>query len=228
MDSETNSQTASQMTEEKAQSLLVEYAEGSLPSDLHQAVEEQLQRSEELQAEYEAITNLQSMAINWHEEQPPAWKIPEIEHTNPMTEWLDGFRNWFPTFASATALVLVSVMYFDDSAESGQLPQSQVASGAYESLPELPQAQQAAFVDSVLETSREQRQEEFSALLEYITAEMNRRSIETEESMRFILSSQIEGQKELDQLYQQIERLALENKRENAAKPGEDALPEGL
>ena len=214
----------SEMNSKEAQSLLVEYAEGTLSADDHRAVEEHLQRSEELQAEYEAITSLQSMAINWHDEQPPAWKIPEIEQNNPIGDWLDSFRNWFPTFASATALVLVSVMYFDESAETGQLPQNQMASGTYDSLPELPQAQQAAFVDSVLETSREQRQEEFSALLEYITAEMNRRSIETEESMRFILSSQIEGQKELDQLYQQIERLA----QEPAAKQGEDAASEGL
>ena len=214
----------SEMNSKEAQSLLVEYAEGTLPADKHRAVEEHLQLSGELQAEYEAITSLQSMAINWHDEQPPAWKIPEIDQTNPITDWLDSFRNWFPTFASATALVLVSVMYFNESTETGQLPQNQMASGNYDSLPELPQAQQAAFVDSVLETSREQRQEEFSALLEYITAEMNRRSIETEESMRFILSSQIEGQKELDQLYQQIERLA----QDTAANQGESATPEGL
>ena len=208
----------------EAHSLLVEYAEGTLPADLHQAVEEELHRCADCQAEYETITSLQSMAINWHDEQPAAWKIPEIEQSNSVTDWLDGFRNWFPTFASATALVLVSVMYFGDDSTSGELPQSQVASGGYDTLPELPQAQQAAFVDSVLETSREQRQEEFSALLEYITAEMNRRSIETEESMRFILSSQIEGQKELDQLYQQIERLA----QENADNQSAANAPEGL
>ena len=219
---------ASEINFKEAQALLVEYAEGTLPADVRLAVEEHLQNSAELQADYESITSLQSMAINWHDEQPPAWQIPEIDQPNPITEWLDGFRNWFPTFASATALVLVSVMYLDDSAETGQLPQNLTSSGTYESLPQLPQAQQAAFVDSVLETSREQRQEEFSALLEYITAEMNRRSIETEESMRFILSSQIEGQKELDQLYQQIERLAQENAEKNAAKQGEYASPEGL
>ena len=208
---------------EEANSQLVEYAEGALTATVHQAVEDHLHGCEPCQSDSSAITSLQSMAINWHDEQPPAWQLPEIDHTNPITEWLDGFRNWFPTFASATALVLVSVMYFAESGETTQLPQNQVASG-YDTLPELPQAQQAAFVDSVLETSREQRQEEFSALLEYITAEMNRRSIETEESMRFILSSQIEGQKELDQLYQQIERLA----QENAAKQSEGAAPEGL
>lgn len=216
---------------EEANSQLVDYAEGALSASAHEAVETHLHGCATCQSDYSAITSLQSMAINWHDEQPPAWKIPEIERpaSEWMDEWLDGFRNWFPTFASATALVLVSVMYFDDSGQdSAQLPHNQVATG-YEALPELPQAQQAAFVDSVLETSREQRQEEFSALLEYITAEMNRRSIETEESMRFILSSQIEGQKELDQLYQQIERLAQENTTNNGASTtGASAAPEGL
>ncbi len=192
---------------EEANSQLVEYAEGALPPVEHTAVEKHLHACVTCQSDYATITDLQSMSINWDDEQPPAWQIPELQHENPATDWLNGFRNWFPTFASATALVFVSVMYLTSSDTNGTLPSGQQVADLG-TLPELPQAQQAAFVDTVLQTSREQRQEEFSALLEYITAEMNRRSIETEDSMRFILSSQIEGQKELDQLYQQIENLA--------------------
>ena len=101
---------------------------------------------------------------------------------------------------------------------------------SFETLPELPQAQKAAVVDSVLESSREQRQEEMNALLKHLTAEMNRRSIETGESMRFLISSQIQGQQEMDELYQRLEALLAEGERQPAteATTNNDNLPRVL
>ena len=65
-------------------------------------------------------------------------------------------------------------------------------------------------VKSVMDGSRKQRQEELQALLKMLKAEMDRRSIETEESLRFVITNQLHGQEELDELYKQVEGLMQE------------------
>ncbi|MEQ8691017.1 MAG: hypothetical protein RIC89_09325, partial [Pseudomonadales bacterium] len=110
--------------------------------------------------------------------------------------------------------------------QSGFVANQQVAD--YSELPQLPQATQAAFNDA-LETNREQRKQELQTLLGILTAEMNRRSIETEESLRFLVSSQLQGQQELDQLYQQVEKLIDEPQGgAQPGNPGYDQLFEGV
>ncbi len=168
------------------------------------------------------------MANNWHDEIPPAWEIPKLDRPSYLEQFADSFRQWFPTFASATALVLVTVMYTQGGAttEGGFVASQPVAS--YENLPALPQATQAAF-DNALETNREQRKQELQSLLGILTAEMNRRSIETEESLRFLVSSQMQGQQELDQLYQQVEALLSEpQSNSQTTEPNIDQLFEGV
>jgi len=184
---------------EQTNSLLVEYADATLDAATHDQVEQHLEHCPRCQEDYAVITAWQAMASNWHEELPPAWRVPRIQGSNV---W-EGLRTWFPTLASATALVLVTVMYLQQPATRGTLPTAQPAD--FETLPALPQASQAAVVDRVLESSREQRQQELTALLKIITAEMNRRSVETEESLRYVISTQLQGQKELDELYRQVE-----------------------
>ncbi len=190
---------------EEVSELLIEYAEGTLPPDVAAQVEAALPGCDQCQEDLAAIMEFRTMASSWHDEVPPAWKIPEVSNQSAgIGDFLEGFRQWFPTFASATALVLVAVLYAQTPAQTGQLPSGQMTD--YESLPQLPTATQAAF-DSALETNREQRKQELTTLLEMLTAEMNRRSLETEESMRFLISSQIEEQRELDQLYRQVDAL---------------------
>ena len=100
------------------------------------------------------------------------------------------------------------------------LPSNSSSGADYANLPELPQATQAAF-DTALENNREQRKQELQSLLEILTAEMNRRSIETEESLRFLVSSQVEGQRELDLLYKQLEQLLTEQDSEPGGNAGQ-------
>ena len=112
-------------------------------------------------------------------------------------------------------------------ATSGFVTNQQVAD--YSDLPQLPQATQAAF-NNALESNRAQRQQELKSLLEILTAEMNRRSIETEESMRFLVTSQVQGQQELDLLYNQVEKLLSEQQQgsSQSSEPGFDQLFEGV
>ena len=193
---------------EQANTLLVEFAEGSLAANSATEIEQHLEQCTTCQADYAAIADWRTMANNWHDEVPPAWSVPALDRPGFFDQLTDHFRLWFPTLASATALVLVTVMYMNQPTATGTLPTNQVASN-YESLPQLPQATQAAF-DNALQNDREQRKKELSSLLEILTAEMNRRSIETEESLRYVVTSQVEGQRELDDLYKQVENLLRE------------------
>lgn len=205
------------MRSEEARQLLMEYAEGTLPPAEHAQVEAAINADPQLQSDLSAIGELRMMANNWHDEVPRAWSIPTLDRPSHLEQFANGFRQWFPTFASSAALVLVAVMYFEPPTQTGNgLPAQQMTD--YSSLPELPQATQAAF-DSALESNRQQRQQELQSLLEILTAEMNRRSIETEESMRYLVTSQIEGQQELDSLYKQLqELLAAENELVNGTE----------
>ena len=184
---------------------LIDYAEGGLSASVRNQVETHMNACTVCQNDFAAMNEWRTMAANWHDEVPPAWQIPALDRPSRLENFAASFRQWFPTIASATALVLVTVLYVQaPGVNSGTLPTNQAAD--YESLPQLPTATQAAF-DSALADNRQQRQQELSRVLELLTAEMNRRSLETEESLRFIISSQIEERKELDQLYQQLEAL---------------------
>ena len=198
---------------EHANAKLVEYAEQELPGATHAAVEQHLSTCATCQADYAAIAQWRTMASTWHDEMVPDWQPARM----PRRDWLEIFRQWFPTAASTAALAMVTLLFINTPVTNGVLPTGQGTTANYENLPVLPQAQQAAMVQSVMEGSREQRQDELQALLKILKAEMDRRSIETEESLRFVISHQLQGQEELDELYRQVEALMLNP--EQAASP---------
>ena len=213
---------------DQANAQLVEYASDELAPSLNLEIEQHVAGCDTCQADLSAITAMQRMANNWHDEAPPAWTPQAIPNQRPgLGDLLDNFRLWFPTFASATALVLVAVLFVQQGGvpDNGTLPSNSTASTNYQDLPQLPQgaeATQAALVQSVLKSSEEQRAEELQALLKVLKAEMDKRSIATEESLRYIISHQIQGQKELDELYRQVEELMTE---ETAVVPDIEGQP---
>jgi putative zinc finger protein len=188
---------------EHANPLLIEYATGELPAEEQQRVAAHLTDCAACQAEYAAVEHWQSMANNWQDEVVPQWHPAPM----PKKDWYENFRVWFPTAASTAALAMATLMYVQLPQTTGALPNPVNTPANYEHLPPLPQATQAAMVERVMEGSREQRAEELQALLKILKAEMDRRSIETEESLRFVITSQLQGQQELDALYKQVEDL---------------------
>ena len=146
------------------------------------------------------IDHWNNQAELWHDENVPAWKAPKIE---TESFWL-GLRQWFPTFASAAALAMVAILYIQQPNEAGVLPTQSDVSAQYSDLPPLPKATQAAMVETMLQSSRDERQQELQALLAVIKGEMDRRSTETEDSLRYVISHQLQGQKQLQSLYQQV------------------------
>ena len=188
---------------EQANPLLVEYGSGELSAQVALEVEQHLAHCTDCQQEFTAISNIANLAREWHDEVPAAWHPPQIEGR----DWRESFRQWFPSFASAAALAMVGLLYIQMPGTNGTLPTGSTPAGDYQTLPELPKATQAAMVEQVMENSREQRQEELQALLKILKAEMDRRSIETEESLRYVITHQIQGQQELDELYSQVDAM---------------------
>ena len=188
---------------EHANPLLIDYAQKSLNDSLAVEIETHLETCTACQSDYEAINMLSNMAENWHDEAVPHWQPVPITNHN----WLDNFRLWFPTAASTAALAVATMIFVQMPQNNGTLPASSQPAGNYQALPELPQATQAAMVERVMEGSREQRQEELQILLQYLKAEMDRRTIETEDSLRFVITNQLQGQQELDELYRQVKDL---------------------
>lgn len=212
---------------EHANPLLIDYAQKSLNDSLSVEVETHLESCADCQSDFEAINMLSTMAENWHDETVPAWQpTPVVSNHN----WLDNFRLWFPTAASTAALAVATMIFVQTPENIGVLPASSQPLSSYQELPELPQATQAAMVERVMEGSREQRQEELQVLLQYLKAEMDRRTIETEDSLRFVITNQLQGQQELDELYQQVKELVTTADRQPAATSdtGSDAAEQGV
>jgi len=192
---------------EQANPQLIEYAEGELPAAVTAEVEAHLNTCATCQADFAAISQWRGMAGNWHDEVVPNWKPAPVTGSGGR-DLFENLRMWFPTATSTAALAMATLIFVQMPPQNGGvLPTQQPAAASYESLPPLPQATQAAMVQSVMEGSREQRAEELQALLKILKAEMDRRSIETEESLRFIISNQLQGQEELDELYKQVEAM---------------------
>lgn len=188
---------------EHANPQLIEFADRELSSDIQLQVEQHLGSCDVCQADYAAITQWRTMASTWHDEIVPAWQPVRL----PGRDLFENFRLWFPTAASTAALAMATLLFVQISKTDGVLPTNQQLPVDFRTLPELPQAQQAAMVEKVMEGSREQRQDELQALLKILKAEMDRRSIETEESLRYVISHQLQGQEEMDELYRQVEAL---------------------
>ena len=67
---------------------------------------------------------------------------------------------------------------------------------------------QEILLQSVLDSNRTQRQQDLEALARLLKGEMDRRSLETEESLRYVIAHQIQSQQELDDLYQRVQMIS--------------------
>jgi hypothetical protein len=207
---------------EHANPQLVDFAAQELSSAIHAEVEQHLVSCETCQSDYAAIVEWRTMASNWHDEVVPDWKPMAV----PGRDLFENFRQWFPTAISTAALAMATLIFVQTpQTDLGTLPTSQPQAVNFEALPPLPQAQQAAMVQSVMEGSREQRQGELQALLKILKAEMDRRSIETEESLRYVISHQLQGQEEMDELYRQVETIMLNPDQASELGKGQTIAP---
>ena len=59
-------------------------------------------------------------------------------------------------------------------------------------------------LQAVMEAAREQREEELTALAVFLKAEMDRRSLETDENLRYLITDQVRDRRRLEDLFQRV------------------------
>lgn len=153
-----------------------------------------LESCPECLAMHRDVTDMQARARVWHEVAPPPWHAgpgaqPGAAAAQPAG-WLPVFQQWFPVLASTAALVLaVSIHWQQAPAGAQPAPLEVTSDGTLAS---------EVTADQLLALSRRERQQELEALTALLKAEMDRRSLETEESLKYVISHQIQSQRELD------------------------------
>jgi len=154
-----------------------------------------LEGCEECRALCDDIRAMQSQARVWHDVNPPPWTADVRswhEAGRPRSAgspWLGLLQQWFPVVASTAALLLALGIYLDEPAPR-DTPVGEVAT--------VPQVRNPAATEALLAASRRERRQEMEALTALLKAEMDRRSLETEESLKYIISHQIQSQRELE------------------------------
>jgi hypothetical protein len=139
------------------------------------------------------LKGLEAQARVWHELSPPPWNpTPGAWHRDPRTAtgtadgWAQWLQQWLPLTASLAALLLAAGLYW----RGGPVPAESAA-------PDVVVASEPP-VQALLANSRQEREQELEALTVLLKAEMDRRSLETEESLKYIISHQIQSQRQLD------------------------------
>jgi hypothetical protein len=194
---------------DEARSLLFEYVDDLLSDPVRARTGDHLDGCPGCLADYQSIRDLQLQARVWHDVTPPSWQPPRIARPFP----LGSINQWFPMLASAAALLIVVIMYFSPPAATSLGAAQPAISGVTPSLPVpgpragMPVAYSDPTIDALFSTNRSERQQELQALVQLMRAEMDRRNEETEASIRYVISHQIQGQREIDDLYQYIQKI---------------------
>ena len=180
---------------EQAETLLFDYVDDRLNDDMRMRIGDHLEVCKRCRTLHQGILDMQAQARVWHDVAPPQWRLPRV----PSRLDLSGFGQWFPSLASAVALILVIALYVQ------QPGQPAVA------IPAANMAQTTSLspvFDDLLQFNREQRQQELGALVRLLKAEMDRRSLETAASLRYVITHQIQEQRELDDLSLRIRQIS--------------------
>lgn len=189
---------------EHVQSLLFEYADGLLAQDTRGEVSEHLTTCPHCSADHASILEMESQARVWHDLPAPAWQVPKIPSRLDFSQ----FTQWFPSLASAAALVLVGALYFKDPGSEPKLALPPASTPASTELVSLQDLEQRNLMQTALDTNRAQRQQELEALVRLLKGEMDRRSLETEESLRYVIRYQLQSQRDLDDLYERMQKIS--------------------
>ena len=169
-------------------------------------------------ADIEAIRTWRQHAQAWQDEPAPRWNRPRIERP-AWRDWRD-WRGWFPVAASTAALALAMVAVVGPRAVTeDEVPAPTVATYDPELQRQLVDAALAQFreeldsrretdrsfvLQAVMEAAREQREEELTALAVFLKAEMDRRSLETDENLRYLITDQVRDRRRLEDLFQRV------------------------
>lgn len=206
---------STEMNCEKCQDLLFDFHEGKLAPELAISVDEHLKSCNDCSEVLNDIWQMGLVATRWQDQAPgnydrsttgnlhrQGWRFPEV----------------FATAASILAIVLVLtdasldtsngvVLRFgadnyltEQTFASYQAQQAEKWDEQFDQLSARQVASDQLVLRSVLQASREERREELTTLVSYWTATQAQQVRETEENLRYLLASQAEDEKDIQQL----------------------------
>ena len=192
---------------------LVEDAGGLAPGE-REALQAHVAGCPTCSADVEAIRTWRQHAQAWRDEPTPRWNRPRIERP----AWRD-WRGWFPVAASTAALALAVIAVVGPRAatEDDAPPavaaydpevQRQFVDAALaqfrEELDGRREADRSFVLQAVMDAARDQREEELTALAVFLKAEMDRRALQTDESLRYLITDQVRDRRRLEDLFQRV------------------------
>ena len=209
---------------DEAGPLIPELTEGRLSASMRSALERHIDGCEECRGIADAVATWNRNTVMWDEITPPAWQVNVGQRPRRSFEW-PSFFQWFPVATSAAALALVAALFVTQGAPApdAAVPGNPTIAGSnlgtaatvpvsFDTTPD-PQFEafqrelddrlavdQSLLLQTILETNRTQRQQEMEALVKVLKAEIDRKSLETDESLRYVISHQLQEQERVDQL----------------------------
>lgn len=190
---------------ERARAALLEHLDQGSNPGLDAELQGHLTACEECTTFSHDLQNLQAQARVWHDLTPPPWNPAPAVWTatagwraaaspGAAIGWRALVTQWLPVAASTTALLLAAGLFWRNQPAPAETPVAEVPP--------------AAAVNELLAASRQERQQDMKALTALLKAEMDRRSLETEESLKYVISHQIQSQRELDALRDRLSESA--------------------
>jgi len=190
---------------EDARIRLFDYVDHTLADNERADLTEHLDTCVSCSSDLETLSDLALQAQVWHDLPAPRWQPPRVGSSFDSS----ALQQWFPSLASALALILVAGLYLQPAPTA--LPvagnSSQTVAGTQRTGNTIPVSTSA---DALVISNRLERQQELQALVQLLRAEMDRRNEETEESLRYVIAHQLQGQQEIDDLYQYIRKVSLD------------------
>jgi hypothetical protein len=200
---------------EQCESLLFEFHDGALAADVATSIDTHLQDCDSCADSLSSIWQMSLVSSRWRDEHTPSWD--RKHYFFPRSNWQ--FPQMLATAASLLALVLVLTdVHFVTGADgialkSGRSNYVSTASldafkadqdvyfGArFQKLTVQQVASNQLMLRSLLDTSQQERREDFTTLVNYWNESQADQYQNTEDSLRYLMASQAEDEKDIRQL----------------------------
>lgn len=218
------------LTCEHCQDQLFDFQEGRLSPESAAAIDDHLKSCGECSAMLNDIWQMNLVATRWQDQAPHNY-FRDNSHAVQRTSWR--FPELFATAASVLAMVLVltdasvdtsngialrfggsdnlSMQHFEAYQQEQTNQWNQRLDDMANQLATRQVASDQLVLRSVLQASREERREELNTLVNYWTTTQAQQYRETEENLRFLLASQAEDEKDIQQLSNAFRQINVQN-----------------
>jgi predicted anti-sigma-YlaC factor YlaD len=216
--------TGNEVNCEACEQQLFDFHEGRLTGEAASQVDAHLKHCDACSALLNDIWQMSLAASRWQDQRVPDW--------DRKSAFFEGKRWQFPqllaTAASLLALVLVLTDVHFVSGDGGitlrmgrgdyvsvstldqfrDIQQAQLEQG-FDKLTAQQVASNQLMLGTMLDTSRKERREDFSTLVTYWNGIQARQYQETEENLRYLLATQAEDERDIQQLGDALQQISL-------------------